>query len=203
MAKIGTYGTFGHKSAELEIKDPDRGEPELVQRLIGLKQYFSTHAAGVIITPRPVTSYSGVEEVDGAWVTQLAMDDLAYLGVLKIDFLGLRTLTILKDIELSVQRSNPGFTLKGIPFADQPTLRLLQQGLTLGIFQVESQLFQELLPQIKPDSFADLVAALALVRPGPLKQVPVYARRKEGLESVRYVHPKLESILGYYGLMIQ
>ncbi|MGB4615033.1 MAG: DNA polymerase III subunit alpha [Limnochordia bacterium] len=204
VAKIGTYGTFGHKSAELEIKKIlDRREPELVQRLIGLKQYFSTHAAGVIITPRPVTSYSGVEEVDGAWVTQLAMDDLAYLGVLKIDFLGLRTLTILKDIELSVQRSNPGFTLKGIPFADQPTLRLLQQGLTLGIFQVESQLFQELLPQIKPDSFADLVAALALVRPGPLKQVPVYARRKEGLESVRYVHPKLESILGdTYGLMI-
>lgn len=204
VAKIGTYGTYGQKSASQEIsKLCGDGKPELVQRLIGLKQYFSTHAAGVIITPEPVTCYSGVEAVDGTWVTQLAMDDLAFLGVLKIDFLGLRTLTILKDIELLVQETNPGFKLEDIPLADQPTFSLLQQGLTLGVFQVESQLFQEYLPQLKPNSFADLAAALALIRPGPLKQVPSYIRRKEGLESVDFPHPKLKTILGEtYGLLV-
>ena len=204
VARIGTYGTYGHKSAENEIiRICGKSKPELVQQLIGLKQYFSTHAAGVIITPKPVTSYSGVEEVDGTWVTQLAMDDLAFLGVLKIDFLSLRTLTILKDIELLVQETDPGFKLEDVPFSDRVTFDLLQQGLTLGIFQVESQLFQELLPQIKPNSFADLVATLALVRPGPLKQIPLYIRRKEGLAQVNYLHPKLATILGEtYGLMV-
>ena len=171
--------------------------------MIGLKQYFSTHAAGVIITPKPVTAYSGVEEVDGTWVTQLAMDDLEFMGVLKIDFLGLRTLTILKDIELLVQETDPAFSLKSIPFSDQATCELLQQGLTLGIFQLESQLFQEVLPQIKPDSFAELVAALALARPGPLKQIPLFVQRKEGLAPENYVHPKLADILGEtHGLMV-
>ncbi len=204
VAKIGTYGTYGYKSAEKEIaKKLGKSRPELVQQLIGLKQYFSTHAAGVIITPKPVTAYSGVEEVDGTWVTQLAMDDLEFMGVLKIDFLGLRTLTILKDIELLVQETDPAFSLKSIPFSDQATCELLQQGLTLGIFQLESQLFQEVLPQIKPDSFAELVAALALARPGPLKQIPLFVQRKEGLAPENYVHPKLADILGEtHGLMV-
>ena len=163
-----------------------------MQQLVGLKQYFSTHAAGVIITPKPVTAYTGVNPVDGVNVTQLAMDDLEYLGVLKIDFLGLRTLTVLKEIEAEVQKKEPNFSLEAIPDHDQPTFQLLEEGLTLGIFQLESSMFQELLPEIKPKSFQDLAAVLALGRPGPLKQVPTYIKRREGREPVRYVHPKLE-----------
>lgn len=203
-ARIGTYGTYGYKSAVNEItKVYGRAEPELVQQLVGLKQYFSTHAAGVIITPKPVTAYTGVNQVDGVNVTQLAMDDLEYLGVLKIDFLGLRTLTVLKEIEAEVQKKEPNFSLEAIPDHDQPTFQLLEEGLTLGIFQLESSMFQELLPEIKPKSFQDLAAVLALGRPGPLKQVPTYIKRREGREPVRYVHPKLEPILSEtYGLIV-
>jgi DNA polymerase-3 subunit alpha len=204
VAKIGTYGTYGYKGAVNEItKLYGSAEPELVQQLVGLKQYFSTHAAGVVITPKPITTYSGVNQVDGMWVTQLAMDDLEYLGVLKIDFLALRTLTILKDIEAVVQQQDPDFSLDLIPAADQRTFSLLEQGLTLGIFQLESRLFQELLPQVKPRSFQDLAALLALGRPGPLKQVPLYIRRREGVEPIQYLHPKLEPILSEtYGLIV-
>ena len=204
VAKIGVYGTFGYAQANSEMKKRfDRSNPSLANKLVGLKQYFSTHAAGLIITPEPVIKYSAVEIVDGIYVTQLTMDVLEELGVLKIDLLGLRNLTILHQIQQLINLSQPDFSLKHIPIHDERTFELLGRGETLGIFQLESRLFTNILTRLRPRSFSDLTALLALGRPGPLKQIPRYIKRRDGQERIKYIHPRLESILAdTYGLMI-
>lgn len=204
VARIGTYGSYGYKNAVKEVtKVLGTDHTHLAEQLAEIKQYFSTHASGIIITPKPVTCYSGIEYVNGMAVTQLPMDALESIGVLKIDFLGLRTLTILNDIVALVRSREPEFDIKHLTLDDISTYELLAQGMTLGIFQMESELFQDLLPKIKPQSFSDLVATLALVRPGPLQQVPVYIKRKAGLEPIHYPHPHLAVILQEtYGLMV-
>lgn len=204
VAKIGVYGTFGYTNADSEIKRfLGRSNPSLANKLAGIKQYFSTHAAGLIITPEPIIKYSGVEIVDGIYITQLPMDALEELGVLKIDLLGLRNLTILHQIQQLINKSQPDFSLEHIPAHDEQTYELLSRGETLGIFQLESRLFKNILTQLKPRSLSDLTALLALGRPGPLKQIPRYIRRRDGIERTDYIHPLLESILAdTYGLMI-
>lgn len=204
VAKIGAYGSYGAKAARTEIKKIIGAEnDQLVQSLIGIKQYFSTHAAGLVITPEPTIHYSGVERDSIIATTQVAMEGLERLGVIKIDLLGLRNLSILADLQKVIHANNPKFTLEQIPLTDSKTYQLLTEAKTLGIFQLESEMFQQILPQFKVSNFKDLVALLALGRPGPLKQISAYIKRRDGQEPIQYLDPKLDPILKEtYGLIV-
>lgn len=204
VAQIGTYGTFGPRSAAREVQRVlGRENSCLAQEIQNLKRHRATHAAGVIITNEPVQSISAVDSEREIPVTHLDMYALEALGVLKIDLLGLRTLTLLEQMEAEVRKSSPDFSLAEIPLQDADTFALLGQGKTLGIFQLESDLFQDLLRRLKPCSFNDLVALLALGRPGPLNMFPEFVARRKTPSRVKFLHPELENILGEtYGLIL-
>ncbi len=204
VAQIGTYGTFSRRSAAQEIKRLyGREHPAAASQIAGLKRHRSTHAAGVIVTGPPVQNISAVYTDRHMPVTHLDMYSLEALGVLKIDLLGLRTLTLLQRIEAEIGRSSPDFSLGSIPLQDRAAFELLGRGDTLGIFQLESELFQDLLRSLQPRSFADLVALLALGRPGPLKMFPAYLKNRQRPEQVEYAHPALKEILGEtHGLIL-
>ena len=136
-------------------------------------------------------------------VTHGDMHALEWQGLLKIDLLGLRTLTFLKHIEEQVKGSQPRFGLESISLDDEKTFALLSRGESVGIFQLESELFQDLLKRMQPRSFAELAALLALGRPGPLSLVPTYLANRAAPEKVHYAHPVLKEILGEtYGLAV-
>jgi DNA polymerase-3 subunit alpha len=204
VAQIGTYGTFGPKAASQEVRRVLGEENQAIAREIqGLKRHRSTHAAGVIITARPIQEISAVYLDREVPVTHLDMYALEELGALKIDLLGLRTLTLLHKIEEQVKRADSTFSLEDIPAHDGETLAQLSRGKSLGIFQLESDLFQDLIRKLKPQSFRDLVALLALGRPGPLAMFPEYVSRRDSQAKVKYPHPALEEILGEtYGLIL-
>lgn len=204
VAQIGTYGTFSERSAVQEIERVlGEGRPAVAVRIDGLKRHRSTHAAGVIVTAQPVQNISAVYSDRQMPVTHLDMYSLEALGVLKIDLLGLRTLTLLQRMEREIRRRQGEFSLRSIPFEDQATFELLGQGKTLGIFQLESDLFQDLLRSLQPHSFADLAALLALGRPGPLKMFPAYLKNRQRPEQIKYLHPGLKDILAEtYGLIL-
>lgn len=176
---------------------------ELVKHLHGLKRHFSTHAAGIVLSPSSLGKLVAVEPNDQLDITQAPMDSLEEIGLLKMDFLALRTLTILQEAESRVKEINPNFSLRRIGLQDRTTYQLLSEGRSVGVFQLESEMFQDLLRQLKPSRFEELIALLALGRPGPLGYIPTYIRRKDKLEEVEYPHPELEPILGEtYGLMV-
>lgn len=204
VAQIGTYGTFGERSAMQEVKRAlGFDHPQIAREIQGLKRHRATHAAGVIITAQPIQNVSAIYQDRDLAVTQLDMYSLERLGALKIDLLGLRTLTLLTKMEAAVQRHDPGFNLNQIPLADQATFELLALGKSLGIFQLESALFQDLLRSLDPQSFGDLVALLALGRPGPLDMFPEYLRRRKNQRQVQYLSEDLAQILGEtYGLIL-
>lgn len=209
VALIGTYGTFGEKTAEtmvrdaLQVKALGAKEKALVGKIAGLKRHFSTHASGVVISAQPLTCYQAVRADRHMPVTHGDMHALEWQGLLKIDLLGLRTLTFLKHIEEQVKGSQPRFGLESISLDDEKTFALLSRGESVGIFQLESELFQDLLKRMQPRSFAELAALLALGRPGPLSLVPTYLANRAAPEKVHYAHPVLKEILGEtYGLAV-
>lgn len=204
VAQIATYGTFGKRSAEQEVERVlGKADQSIVRSLQGLKRHRSTHAAGVIVTDRPVQNYTAIYQDRDLPVTHLDMYSLENLGILKIDLLGLRTLTILEEMETRIQKSNPTFFLEQVPLEDEKTWNLLAQGRSLGIFQLESSLFQDLLRRLKPASFLDLVALLALGRPGPLRMFPEYLKRRENPDQIEYASPEVKEILAEtYGLLL-
>jgi DNA polymerase-3 subunit alpha len=180
---------------------------EIAKRIEGLVRNTSTHAAGVVIAPGDIWDFTPLyRNTDGSVSTQFDVKAIEELGLLKIDFLGLRTLTILKWTQDMIrERKDPSFDLKKIPMDDPETFELISRGDTLGVFQLESPGFQEVLKRIKPNSIKDLTAALALYRPGPLKSgmVDRFIRRKNGNEPMNYVIPDLEEILGEtYGVVV-
>ncbi|WP_330948682.1 DNA polymerase III subunit alpha [Virgibacillus sp. MG-45] len=174
-------------------------------RLEGLPKHLSTHAAGVVISKQPL-----VENVpltlgsNETYLTQYAMNDLESIGLLKIDFLGLRNLSLLERIIHTIrQKTDHHVDLKKIPDDDKRTFNLLQSGKTNGIFQLESEGMKRVLKQLKPSHFEDIVAVNALYRPGPMENIEVYIARKHGKEPVHYPHPDLEPILkSTYGVLI-
>lgn len=204
VAQIGTYGTFGERSAKQEVKRVLGYEKLSVARKIqGLKRHRATHAAGVIITAKPTKAISAVYGDRELPVTHLDMYSLERLGALKIDLLGLRTLTLLDKMERAVQSSDPNFSLKVIPLEDAKTFNILSEGKSHGIFQLESKLFQDLLRSLQPSSFADLFALLALGRPGPLDIFPDYLERRKSPGKIRYLTSETEEILKEtYGLIL-
>ena len=188
------------------------GENQINKRLIdtalkieGLPRHTSTHAAGVVISDIPLTEIIAVQEGgNGVLLTQFPMETLEELGLLKMDFLGLRNLTLMERVLSSIKRSaGSSLDIKTIPMNDERTLAMLGEGDTIGIFQFESEGMQGVLRQLKPERFGDLVAVNALYRPGPMENIPSYIKRRHGEEPVRFLHPDLEDILGStYGIIV-
>lgn len=178
---------------------------KLARRVEGLPRHTSIHAAGVVFSDRPLNELVPVQEGhDGIPVTQFPMEDLEALGMLKIDFLGLRNLTFLREV-LRRFRSEKGraFEADAIPPDDAETFAMLGRGETTGIFQLESDGMRQVLRKLKPTEFEDIVAVNALYRPGPVRFIDRYVRRKHGEEAVHYPHPDLKPILaGTYGIIV-
>ena len=192
---------------ELQQKDPRIRELlEVAQRLEGMTRHASVHAAGVVIAPRPLTEFvplykSQKDEI----VTQWAMKEVERVGLLKMDFLGLSTLTLICDALTEIKRTE-GIVLDidAIPLDDAKTYKLFGDGQTYGVFQFESSGMRELLRKAKPERLDDLIALNALYRPGPLKSgmVDDFISRKQGKTEVKYELPQLAPILGdTYGVI--
>jgi DNA polymerase-3 subunit alpha len=167
----------------------------------GVSRHASTHAAGVVVTDKPLVEYTPLHRPtkgsdQGLPVTQYTMDVLEDTGLLKVDFLGLSTLTILrKAVDLIAERHGISYTPDSIPLDDPKAFALLASGNVLGIFQVEGSGFRRVLSDMRPSRFEHVVAVLALYRPGPMEYIPTYIERMHGREEVSYRHPLLEPIL--------
>lgn len=178
---------------------------QAAKKLEGLPRNASTHAAGVVLSPMPLVEVVPIEEGhDGIYLTQWPMQEVEQIGLLKMDFLGLRNLTILENIRQSIYYTHKKWIdFNKIPFHDEKTFQLLRQGDTAGIFQLESEGMKNALKEIAPTEFLDIVAVNALYRPGPMEFIPVYARRKAKREQVLMPHPILEQILKEtYGVIV-
>ncbi|XJS11571.1 DNA polymerase III subunit alpha [Aerococcaceae bacterium WGS1372] len=171
----------------------------------GLPRHSSTHAAAVVINDFPLDTIIPVKDRENdLLLTQFTMNDVEKMGLLKMDFLGLRNLTILDDIINNI-KMNKGihFDVQSIPMNDLNTLKIFQKADTNGVFQFESDGIKEVLKKLKPERFEDIVAVNALYRPGPMKQIDTFIRRKHGREEITYIHPILEPILkNTYGIII-
>ncbi len=169
------------------------------QVLEGLARHSSIHAAGIIIAPDDITNYAPLYQTEekGQKVisTQFTMTGCETIGLLKMDFLGLRTLTVLHHTVEMLREKGIQIDLDNLPTDDQETYELFSEGSTVGIFQFESSGMQEYLRQLKPNRIEDLIAMNALYRPGPMENIETYIKRKFGQEVVEYPHPKLEPIL--------
>ena len=178
---------------------------DMAQKWEGLPRHTSIHAAGVVMTDRPLTEIIPIQAGhEGVYLTQFTMEYLEEIGLLKMDFLGLRNLTLLDQIIKQIERSTgQRVQLSQLPLDDKKTYELLSRGQTSGIFQFESGGMQNVLQKLKPTSFGDLVAVNALYRPGPMDNIPAYIARKHGRETVSYPHPVLEEILEpTYGIIV-
>jgi DNA polymerase III subunit alpha len=168
---------------------------ELAKPLEGLIRQDSIHAAGVVISDRPLTDIVPLQQKgsDQEVVTQFGMWDVEALGLLKMDFLGLRNLDV---IDKAVELVGNGLDIAKIPLDDRKTYGMLARGEAAGVFQFESSGMREALRQVKPTEFEDLIALVALYRPGPMAYIPLYAKRKNGQEPVTFIDPRLEGITG-------
>lgn len=171
----------------------------------GLPRHTSTHAAGVVLSEEPLTEVVPIQDGhEGVYLTQYAMNYLEDLGLLKMDFLGLRNLTLIESIKNQIERQeNVHINFSDISYEDQKTFELLSAGDTTGIFQLESQGMRQVLRRLKPSSLEDIVAVNALYRPGPMENIPLFIDRKHGRVKVSYPHPDLYDILkDTYGVIV-
>ncbi len=169
----------------------------------GLPRNTSTHAAGVVITRDPVSDYVPLARNDDTIVTQFTMTTIEELGLLKMDFLGLRNLTVIDDAEKQIRRTEPDFSMKRIPEDDDATFAMLSEGRTQGVFQLESAGITGVCVNMKPHSIEDLTAIVALYRPGPMESIPRFIDNKFHPEKIRYRTPLLEPILSVtYGCIV-
>ena len=176
---------------------------DMAQKLEGMPRHASTHAAGVVITDLPVSSYVPLAKNDEAVVTQFTMNTLEELGLLKMDFLGLRNLTVIRDCEEMIQKTTPDFSAEALPLDDMEVFSMLTAGHTEGVFQFESAGMRNVLMSLKPDSLEDLIAVISLYRPGPMESIPRYVRNRHNPNEVRYKHPLLAPILDVtYGCIV-
>ncbi|RKD33408.1 DNA polymerase III subunit alpha [Thermohalobacter berrensis] len=190
-----------------EMYEEDEEVKELIdlsRAVEGLPRHTSTHAAGVVISKLPVTDYVPLSRNNDCITTQFTMTELEELGLLKMDFLGLRTLTVIRNaINLVEQNHGIKIDFSNSNYDDPNVYKLFSKGDTLGIFQFESSGMRQFLKELKPTSFENIVAANSLFRPGPMKQIPTYIENKNNPEKIKYLHPKLEPILSVtYGCMV-
>ena len=166
------------------------------KRLEGLPRHASMHAAGVLICGKPVEDYVPLSTgSDGAVVAQFVMTTLEELGLLKMDFLGLRTLTVIKDAENLIKKYNKDFSIHDIDYSDKGVFDAISTGKCDGIFQLESAGMKSFMKELKPRSLEDLIAGISLYRPGPMDFIPQYIKGKNNQDSVTYACPQLEAIL--------
>ena len=176
---------------------------DMARSIEGMPRHATTHAAGVVITEQPVSYYVPLAKNDEAVVTQYTMTALEELGLLKMDFLGLRNLTVLDDAKKMILKSNPAFTEADIDEGDKAVFEMLSQGFSEGVFQFESGGMRNVLVQLKPESVEDLIAVISLYRPGPMDSIPRYIECRHHPEKVTYKHPLLKDILDVtYGCIV-
>ncbi len=186
--------------------EPDvRKLVEIAMTLEGLPRHASTHAAGVVLSGAPLVQKVPLQTGhDGIPLTQYSMEWLEAAGLLKMDFLGLRNLSLIENILWAIEeKENVKISLDDIPFNDVKTFELLAKGDTTGVFQLESDGMRKVLQQLKPTEFEDIVAVNALYRPGPMQNIPDYIAGKHRQKTVHYMHPDLEPILkSTYGVIV-
>lgn len=172
--------------------------------LEGLPRHSSTHAAGVVIASKPLVEYVPLQKNEEMIVTQFGMTTLEELGLLKMDFLGLRTLTVMNDaIKMIKYNRGVDIDLDKIDFNDKEVYKMIGEGKTAGVFQLESAGMVSFMKELKPDSLEDIIAGISLYRPGPMAEIPRYIERKRNPDKVEYLTPELEDILNVtYGVMV-
>ena len=178
---------------------------QTAMQLEGMYRHASTHAAGLVISDRPLPELVPIyrDPRSEIPVTQFNMKYVEQVGLVKFDFLGLKTLTVLQKALALIEEVGSSVNLENIPLNDEATFRMLECGDTVGVFQLESSGMREVLRGLKPDRFEDIIAVVALYRPGPMDNIPTYISRKHGREPVIYMHDMLEPILSEtYGIMI-
>lgn len=194
-------------SKELELRYKNEEQVKVLidtaMGLEGMPRNASTHAAGVVITRDPVSSYVPLAKNNDAVVTQYTMTTLEELGLLKMDFLGLRNLTVLKDAENMILQVNPNYSEEDIKDDDAAVFDMLSRGQSDGVFQFESAGMKNVLTQLKPNSVEDLIAVISLYRPGPMDSIPRYIENRHNPDKIKYKHPLLKSILDVtYGCIV-
>ncbi len=177
---------------------------EIAIKIEGAKRQISVHAAGIVISKLELDSYIPLQKYDDYYITGYSMEHLEELGLIKMDFLGLKNFTLIEGVTKDIiEQGEPNFSFNSIPLNDAKTLELFAKALTEGIFQFETAGMKSFIRKLKPSSFEEIVAAIALFRPGPMDNIDSYIRRKEGREKIDYLHPDLESILKpTYGIIV-
>ena len=177
-------------------------DSEQVKKLIdtaisleGMPRNISVHAAGVVITDKPISEYVPLSVSNGTLVTQFDMDTIADLGLLKFDFLALRYLTIINDAQMQIKEFDPDFDIEKIPFDDKKTFELISKGETAGVFQLESAGMKQVLQNLRPECIDDIISVISLYRPGPMDSIPRFIECRHDPSKVVYDLPELEPIL--------
>jgi DNA polymerase-3 subunit alpha len=215
---IPTRPNIRLEEAMLEVKElqdmysADESIRKLIdtaKKLEGMSRHSSTHAAGVVISRDPLTQYLPLQRASrdteqSSAMTQFSMENVAKLGLLKMDFLGLANLTLLAKAKEVIQQNHAiDLDLLNIPLDDKPTFDLLASGETTGIFQLESAGMRRYIKELKPTKFTDISAMVALYRPGPMEHIPTFIKAKHGIEQVHYPHQDLGPILeDTYGVIV-
>ncbi len=192
-----------------ELRSLAENDPQVAELLSiaksveGMPRHASTHAAGVVIADRPVSDYVPLALNDDMVVTQYTMTTLEELGLLKMDFLGLRNLTVIEDSQREIRKTDPSFDIEKIPVNDKATMKMLSEGHTDGVFQYESAGVRNVLRQLRPEAIEDLIAVVSLYRPGPMDSIPKYIHNRHNPADVRYATPLLKDILDVtYGCIV-
>ncbi len=176
---------------------------DIAMSIEGMPRNTTTHAAGVVITDRPVNDYVPLARNDDTIVTQFTMTTLEELGLLKMDFLGLRNLTVINDALEMIKSGGEKVSIENVDIEDKGVYKMMAQGFTEGVFQFESQGMKSVLTQLGPTSIEDLIAVISLYRPGPMESIPMYIENSHHPEKVRYKHPLLKDILDVtYGCIV-
>ena len=177
---------------------------DTAKALEGMPRHASTHAAGIVITKKSMVEYVPLYLADKGISTQYTMGTIEELGLLKMDFLGLRNLTVIRDaLEMIRESQGVEIDFSKMEYDDPAVFELISSGNTLGVFQLESSGMRQFMKNLKPDSFEDIVAGISLYRPGPMASIPTYIENKKNHDSIRYIHDSLKPILSVtYGCMV-
>lgn len=188
------------------LYDSDLSVKQLVdnaKKVEGMPRHASTHAAGIVITDNPVSDYVPLARNDDSIVTQFTMTTIEELGLLKMDFLGLRTLTVINDCVKMIQKNNPDFDIEKIPLDDKKAYSLFTSGQTDGVFQCESSGMRSVFMRLKPTNLEDIIAVISLYRPGPMDSIDTYIENRHNSNNIEYRIPMLKDILDVtYGCMV-
>lgn len=207
MPKMTLELAYAQSSSFKQLIDSNDRFKELYRyalQLEGLPRHISTHAAGIVMSSVALTEVVPLIQIESDMAsTQYTMEHLESLGLIKMDFLGLRNLTIIDEVVKNIQKTQADFNILKLPTNDEVTLNLIRNVDTVGVFQLESEGMKNLLRRMQAQSFDDIVATIALFRPGPMENIPVYLEARQNPKSVHYLHSDLKPILeSTYGILI-